>query len=128
VADYVTLSRRALRVACISHLGLLLMMVLTTVVIPSGGRAPNVTMALLLSAPLLVLLPWVLRGNINAHIWTSFVSMLYFAIAVTNLFMPRRSLADGVELLLSIALFSATMLYVRWSSRARRSAGVANEV
>lgn len=105
-----------------SYLGLLLAQVLATLVIPSGGREPNVTIWLLVSAPLLVLLPGVWRGGVKAHAWLSFVSLIYFTFAVNNLAVPRRSLLDGVELLLSIVLFSASMLYVRWHSRALRSA------
>ncbi len=127
VADYSTLSRCALRVAIGSHVGLLLMMVLTTVVIPSGGRAPNWTVGLLLSVPLLGLLPGVVRGGFTTHIWTSFVAMLYFAIAVTNLFLPRGALSDWIELVLSVALFTSTMLFVRWRSRARRGTAVVHE-
>lgn len=128
MADYQTLSRYTLRVAGASHIGLLLMMVLTTVVIPSGGRAPNWIVGLLLSLPLLVLLPGVLRGVFTTHIWTSFVAMLYFAIAVTNLFLPRRAFSDWVELVLSVVLFTSTMLFVRWCSRARRSSVVDESV
>ncbi len=123
--NYAQLSRRALWVTRASLIGLLVLMVLTTVVVPSGGRAPNWIICLLLSAPLLVVLPGVVRGAVAAHIWASFVSMFYFIVAVTNLFLPRRSLFDGLELLLSMTLFVAAMLFARWRSRALR---VASEV
>lgn len=122
MADCAVLQRGALQVARFSLLGLLAMMVLTTVVVPSGGRAPNWTICALVSTPLLLLLWGVLRGSVTAHIWASFVSLLYFTLAVINLFSPRRSLFDGFELLLSIALFVAAMLYARWRSRALRAA------
>ena len=126
--DYAALSRRTLYIASASLIGLILMLLLTTGVVPSGGRAPNWTVGLLLSAPLLLLLPWVVRGAVAAHVWTSFVSLLYFGIAVTNLFLPRRGVADWIELLLSIALFLSTMLFARWRSRALRAAAAAHEV
>src|SRR5690606_35865289 len=105
----------------VGYLGLLLAQVLATLVIPSGGRAPNATIWLLASAPLLILLPGVWRGRVRAHAWLGFVSLLYFLLAVANLATPRRSLLDGVELLLSILLFTASLFYVRWRSRALRS-------
>ena len=128
MADDAKLSRRALALAVGSLIGLLAMIVLTTAVLPSGGRAPNLTVCLLLSLPLAGLLPGVVRASITAHIWTSFVAMLYFAIAVTNLFMPRRAPTDWVELVLSVLLFTTTMMFVRWHSRARRRAAVVGGV
>lgn len=119
--DYAGLSLRAQRVASVSLIALIAMMLLTTGVMPSGGRAPNWVVGLLLSTPLLTVLPWVLRGSVTAHVWASFISLLYFGIAVTNLFLPRRGLFDGIELLLSIALFTATLLFARWRSRALRA-------
>lgn len=127
-SDYAVLSRYALRIASGSQIGLLVMMMVTTALLPSGGREPNWIVGLLLSTPLLVLLPGVLRGVVSTHIWASFVAMLYFAIAVTNLFLPRRTLFDGVELLLSLTLFTSAMLFVRWHSRARRNGGAPQEV
>ena len=121
MADYSTLGRYALRMATAAQIGLIAMMLVTTVVVPSGGRAPNWTVGLMLSLPLLVLLPGVARGIVSTHIWASFVSMLYFAIAVTNLFLPRRSVFDIVELLLASTLFTTAMLYARWRSRELRT-------
>lgn len=126
--DYAGLARRVLPVAGVSLVGLVVMMLLTTAVLPSGGRAPNLTVGLLLSLPLLVVLPWVVRGVVAAHIWASFVSLLYFGIAVTSLFLPRGGIADWIELLLSIVLFSSTLLFARWRSRALRGAGTSQEV
>ncbi len=121
MTDYQTLSARAQWIATGALVGLLLMMVLTTMVMPTGGRAPNWQVGMLLSLPLLVVMPWLLRGSVTAHIWAGFLSLFYFGIAVTNLFLPRGGLSDWIELLLSITLFTATMLYARWRSRAQRS-------
>lgn len=119
-AGYARLARLCSRVVWGSYLGLLLAIALATLVIPSGGRAPNATIWLILSVPLLIFLPGLWRGRVMTHAWLCFVSMLYFAIAVTNLAVPHWRLLDVAELLLSVALFGSTLMFVRWRSRALR--------
>jgi uncharacterized membrane protein len=119
-AGYARLARLCSRVVWGSYLGLLLAIALATLVIPSGGRAPNPTVWLILSVPLLIFLPGLWRGRVMTHAWLCFVSMLYFAMAVTNLAVPHWRLLDVVELMLSVALFGSALLFVRWRSRALR--------
>jgi uncharacterized membrane protein len=107
--------------ALLSTLVLLAAIALQTLIIPSHDRAPNVVVWLALSLPLLVFLPALLRrGGVRSHAWLSFVSLLYFAQAVTSLFAGVRPL-NIVELLASVALFTCTLLFVRWRARADRN-------
>lgn len=110
-----------------SYLGLLLAVTLATLVMPSGERAPNPTVWLLVSVPLLILLPGLWRGRVTTHIWLCFVSLFYFLRGMDGL-ASYRSALDVIELSLSIVLFCSALLYVRWRSRALRSAAAIREV
>lgn len=113
-------ARLAWRVALASHLGLLLAISLATLVWPSDGREPNAVIWTLLAIPLLSVLPGLWRGGWRSHAWAAFVSMLYFTIAVPNVFKPGIRWLDSIELVCSVLLFLSTTFYIRWSARARR--------
>lgn len=107
--------------ALLATLLLLAAIALQTLIAPSGGRQPNVVVWLVLSLPLLIFLPGLWRGGIRSFAWLSFVSMLYFAQAVTAIFAGPRFM-NVLELSASVALFVCTLLFVRWRARAERDA------
>jgi len=78
----------------------------------NGARLPLVLAVEL--APLLVVLPGVLRGRARAHAWLCFVLNLYFIKGVLATLYPQRQWFGWTELSLSIALFVCALLYVRW--------------
>jgi uncharacterized membrane protein len=105
--------------ALLATLLLLAVIALQTLIAPSGNRQPNIIVWLVLSLPLLVFLPGLLRGGVRSLAWLSFVSMLYFAQAVTAVFaVPGPSTV--LELVASVVLFTCTLLFVRWRARADR--------
>lgn len=73
-------------------------------------------------APLLVVVPGALRDHLRSMVWLSFVSLLYFLMAVQRIFAEPHSLRAIVELLAVIVLFLSAMLYVRYRARDLRSA------
>lgn len=74
--------------------------------------------------PLLLLLPGMLMGSARAHAWTCFVVNIYFIKGVLAAFDPARALFGWLELLTSLGLFVAALLYVRWRFQyERRLAG-----
>jgi uncharacterized membrane protein len=101
-------------------LAMLAAIALQTLVAPSGNREPSVIIWLLFSVPLLIFVPGVWRGGLRSHAWLSFVSLLYFAGSVTALFAGLRFL-NILELIATIALFTCTLLFVRWRARADRA-------
>jgi uncharacterized membrane protein len=105
--------------ALLATLVLLAVIALQTLVAPSGNRQPNIVVWLVLSLPLLVFLPGLWRGSVRSLAWLSFVSMLYFAQAVTAVFAGLGAVTV-LELLASVALFIFTLLFVRWRARAER--------
>ncbi len=74
---------------------------------------------LIQTAPLLVFLPWLLRGNSMAHLYMCCVLLLYIIMATTNLMQGKEPLFSGIETVASITLFTATMMFVRYSRMKR---------
>lgn len=65
-------------------------------------------------APLLLLAPGLILGNARAHAWTCFVVNLYFIQGVLAAFDPSKALFGWVQVLLSVSLFCAALMYTRW--------------
>ncbi|MDT3745528.1 DUF2069 domain-containing protein [Pseudomonas kurunegalensis] len=77
--------------------------------------------------PLLLLLPGMLTGSARAPAWTCFVVNIYFIKGVLAAFDPARAVFGWVEVLVSLGLFIAGLLYVRWKfQHERRLAGEGN--
>jgi len=75
-------------------------------------------------APLLIVLPGVLLGKARAHAWLCFVLNLYFIKGVLAALHPARQWLGFMEVFLSVTLFIAALLYVRWRFQyERRLAG-----
>lgn len=76
-------------------------------------RAVPVVVWLLWYLPIAVFIPGMLRDRLRSMAWLSFVTLMYFVTAVQRIFAEPGSLRAQVELLAVIALFLATMFYVR---------------
>jgi uncharacterized membrane protein len=64
--------------------------------------------------PLAILLPGLYAERYKTISMLCFVTLLYFIVAVTNLFAPTASLLDAAELVLLVVLFPAAMMFSRW--------------
>ena len=119
---YKVLAHRA-HFITIAALGMMLAIIaINTLIAPTGGRQTNWVVWAALSVPLFILLPGVVRRRVNSYAWLSFVSLLYFAQAVTAVAVPQPRLIDGLHLFASIALFVGALLSLRWRARANRAA------
>ncbi|MBF8679976.1 DUF2069 domain-containing protein [Pseudomonas fulva] len=77
--------------------------------------------------PLLLVLPGMVSASARAHAWACFVVNIYFIKGVVAAFDPARALFGWLELLVSMGLFTAALLYVRWKFQyQRRLAGEGN--
>lgn len=110
----VQLSRRA---TLLSYAALLAALITSWVA--KGPSTSNLDVLLIQTVPLLVFLPGLLRGNSMAHLYMSCVLLLYIIMAVTNLMQGKEPLFSGIESIASITLFTATMLFVRYSRMKR---------
>ena len=119
-----TRTRRARQLALLSFWALVLLL---TAEVAGIGRLQPLTRAVLWAVwvlPLLLFLPGLARGAWKSHLWLCFVVMVYFTVSVSELFDPRRNLADWAELAAIVVLFTASMLYARWRQRELAEEGV----
>ena len=121
MVNYEVLAQRCQRITFLCLLGLLGVVAMDTLIMPSQQRSPNVVVWLFLSLPLVIFVPGIHRGAINSFAWLSFVSLLYFAQSVTALFVPSWRWLDVLHLILTVTLFIGAMLAVRYTARARRA-------
>lgn len=115
-----TLTIAARRVIWVSYAVLLMQQLLEA----WQRQAPWVVWLALL-VPLLIFLPGMLRDRLRSYIWLCFVLLLYFMRLVVALFAQPANALYIVGMVAVIALFTSSMLYVRWRSRALREAAVA---
>lgn len=101
---------------------LLLSITATRLLTPVGAWNTNLMIWLVQSVPLLIFLPGLWRGGITSYAWLTFVSLIYFTAAVTNVFIPERQLGAAVDVALTVILFSSALLFIRWRARALRAA------
>lgn len=71
------------------------------------------TIYFIVLTPLIIFIPGVVTGNIRSLIWMGFVLLVYFASAVYGISEPQPQVLDIAELVLTVVLFCASMLYVR---------------
>ena len=65
--------------------------------------------------PLLVVAPGLFMGSARAgNAWACHVVNLYFILGVLAAFDPTQRLFGWAEVLLSVTLFCAALLYTRW--------------
>jgi uncharacterized membrane protein len=63
--------------------------------------------------PLALFIPGMLADRLRTLIWMGFVVLLYFYNGIQNLSVPEPAILDIVELVLSVILFCAAMVYAR---------------
>lgn len=64
--------------------------------------------------PLLLFIPGLIKRAHKAAAWLSYVSMLYFILAVLLAFTPGASIWGWGLVLASLILFISSMLFTRW--------------
>jgi uncharacterized membrane protein len=105
----------------ISRYGLLLLLLIY--IVQTAAITPlNWTMLAIGTLPIIFLLRPVWRGEPMTHAWLCFILLMYFLVAVQNMFSSNRDLFDVLRLVLIVVVFLSSMMYVRWGSRARRAA------
>lgn len=81
-------------------------------------QSPTLIVTILLLLPLLLLLPWLIKRNIRAHIWLCFIMLGYFMPAVENCFMfEQYGWLPFIEALNCVYLFIVAMMFARWEQK-----------
>lgn len=103
--------------ALVGHLGLILLFVNWLTWIAPPERIPRGFVLLLAVVPLLLPLRGLLHGRRYTHQWTSFLSMLYFAIGVDLWFNPGEGavLLGALAVVLSLMQFVGCVMYARYT-------------
>ena len=98
----------------------LLLLVLSTVVFVPAHKADAASWAVTfaISAPILLLLPWLVKRNIRAHIWLCFLMLGYFLPAVQQSFAyPHFGWLPFVEVVNNVYVFIIAMMFARWEQK-----------
>jgi len=81
---------------------------------------PTSLVLMVTAVPMLLPLRGLLHGRIRAHLWASFLMMLYFMHGTVEAYVnPAQRLPALLEVGLSVLVFVCAALYARWA----RSAG-----
>ena len=109
-----------------SYTGLLVLLLVGLVRFPPPEEARFLVILAVLWLPLLVFLPFIWLKQPRAHAWLCFVSLLYFTNGVTTAFVPGKAGLGLAQVLLTVTLFIAAMMYGRWRGMQLRGAVVEN--
>lgn len=111
---------RALALA--GYFGLLTLLVAWYAWLAPSRYFPVALTLLVMVTPLLLALRGLLAGRPYTHAWTSLLSLFYLAHGLGELIVvPGERLYSGLEVVLSLLLFSGSVLYARWEARRRRA-------
>ncbi|MBO6751972.1 MULTISPECIES: DUF2069 domain-containing protein [Spongiibacter] len=105
------------------YVGLLISLTLSTWVWVQEGRQPSITIWVVRELPMLLFISAVFREQLKGLAWLCFLSLLYFAMAVTEAMSPFAIWFNYIELALVVLLFCSTMAFIRWHAQAQRSHG-----
>lgn len=72
------------------------------------------------SAPLLVFLPGLMKGNTKTHVWIGCVLLFYTSKFISDLFVSHWSWLSILQTLCAVALFTAAALYSHWQWKLKK--------
>lgn len=117
---YARLSRYSRLTVLLSYATLLIVLTLGTLVWPSCGRSPNWVVWGIQLLLMLVFLPGLVQQNVRTHAWLTFVLLGFFIASVSTAFACG-SVLTIVEVFITVILFIAAMLFIRWRSKQLRA-------
>jgi uncharacterized membrane protein len=113
-------------VLLLSYLGLIIILLGST--FASGGEhtegtsiAAPLLIWLFKCLPLLIFIPGLINGSHKTASWLSYVTMIYFVLAVLLMFTAGSDVWGRLMPLVTLVLFTATMLYTRWKKEEEKA-------
>lgn len=102
----------------IGHLGLIALLFNWLTWLAPPQQIPRGVVLLLAIVPLLLPLRGLLHGRRYTHQWTSFISMLYFAVGIDLWLNPAAgtALLGALAVLLSLLQFVGCVMYARYTA------------
>jgi uncharacterized membrane protein len=102
-----------------SYIGLIAILLAST--LASGGEhtegtsiAAPIVLWLFKCLPLLMFIPGLVNGNHRTASWLSYVTMIYFVLAILLMFTAGVDIWGTLMPLATLVLFTAATLYTRW--------------
>lgn len=71
--------------------------------------------------PLLIFIPGLISGSHKTASWLSYVTMIYFVLAILLMFTAGADIWGTLMPLTTLVLFIAAMLYVRWKKEEEKT-------
>jgi uncharacterized membrane protein len=109
-----------------SYIGLILILLAST--FASGGEhtegtsiAAPIILWLFKCLPLLIFIPGLISGSHKTASWLSYVTMIYFVLAVLLMFTTGSDIWGRLMPLVTLILFTTTMLYTRWKKEEEKA-------
>jgi uncharacterized membrane protein len=108
-----------------SYISLIFVLLAST--LASGGEhtegtsiAAPIVLWLFKCLPLLIFIPGLISGSHKTASWLSYVTMIYFVLAILLMFTTGADIWGRLMPLSTLVLFTATMLYTRWKKEEQR--------
>ncbi len=109
-----------------SYLGLIIVLLAST--LASGGEhtegtslAAPIVLWLFKCLPLLIFIPGLISGSHKTASWLSYVTMIYFVMAILLMFTTGADIWGTLMPLTTLILFISTMLYTRWKKEEEKT-------
>lgn len=109
-----------------SYLGLIIVLLAST--LASGGEhtegtsiAAPIVLWLFKCLPLLIFIPGLISGSHKTASWLSYVTMIYFVMAILLMFTTGADIWGTLMPLTTLILFISTMLYTRWKKEKEKT-------
>ena len=103
-----------------SYFGLLILLLAWSIWLAPHPRYPVSLVLIVLVGPLMLPLRGLLHARPYTHAWTSFLALYYFILGVDDIAAGAPLVLAWLELILSVLLFTGSVLYTRFQGRAQR--------
>lgn len=113
---YIVLAVWSRRAVWLSYFGLIAVLSLIILVWPSCNREPSPVIWAIQVGILACFLPGMIKQHVRTHAWLAFILMGYFMGSVSTVFACASTLLVA-EVVLTVLLFIAATLYIRWRSK-----------
>ena len=116
--EFTTKAALAYRLSMTGYFIQYFLIAVSTLWLVPSNQQPNPVACVFIMVPLLILLPWLLKRSIRAHIWLCFIMLGYFTAAVENAFLYAiHGWIPFIEIANTVLVFNAAMLFARWEQK-----------
>ncbi len=114
-------SHRASVITIISYLALIICLGISTWLNTLPEQTSVILVLVIKFGPLLIVLPGMLKKSLRAYVWLCFIVLFYFTRAVVDSFLTEGASLDLLITVLTVVLFTAAMMFVKWEKAQGKS-------